>query len=269
VRGNTDDLVEEYSGVGFRFQNRNAGSERIGVGIELSRYSQTWREQTVAAVALEPELLLYSRRVMVRPTASVALTRQVHVRGGLMATELTPLDADRSSTRINAAVFGAGLYYRPEGSRHGFRKLDADVEFHQATEALASDLIYRRALGRARFELESDDSRFIADFRAGRITGSAPLFERFALGDTETLRGWNKYDLAPAGSDRMWHQSVEFRYESFAYFVDAGSLWNGGDDRRIRVSTGVGFHHDNAFVTLAFPLNADKVNATMLFGVRF
>ena len=32
---------------------------------------------------------------------------------------------------------------------------------------------------------------------AGVLTGTAPLFERFSLGNTTTLRGWNKYDLAP------------------------------------------------------------------------
>lgn len=269
VRGNTDDLVEEYSGVGFRFQNRNAGSERIGLGLELSRYSQNWRDQTVEALSLEPGPRLYSKRITVRPTASIALTRLVHVRGGLIATELTPLEANADPERVNAAVLAAGLYHRPDRNRYGRRKLDADFEFHAGTEGLGSDLIYRRGLGHARFEIESDDRTFVADFRAGRITGSAPLFERFALGDTQTLRGWNKYDIAPAGTDRMWHQSVEFRYEAFAYFVDAGSIWNAGEDRKIRLSTGVGFHHDNAFVTLAFPLNADKVNATFLFGVRF
>ena len=35
---------------------------------------------------------------------------------------------------------------------------------------------------------------FIASGSFGRITGSAPLFERFTLGDSTFLRGWNKYD---------------------------------------------------------------------------
>ena len=46
---------------------------------------------------------------------------------------------------------------------------------------------------------------------AGGITGEAPLFERFTLGDSSTLRGWDKYDIAPAGGDRVGHLSVEYR----------------------------------------------------------
>ena len=38
---------------------------------------------------------------------------------------------------------------------------------------------------------------------AGTISGRAPLFERFALGDTRTLRGWNKFDVDQWGA-RAW-----------------------------------------------------------------
>jgi hypothetical protein len=269
VRGNTDNLLEEYSGVGFRFQNRKTGSERIGFGLELSRYTQTWRDQTRAAASVDSNLLLYRKRVSVQPTISVALNRLVHVRTGLIAVELTPVALDEETRRVTAAVAAVGLYNRSRLQRFQDQRLDADFEFHAGTAGLGSDSIYRRGLGTAHFEIETKGNKFIADFRAGRISGAAPLFERFALGDTQTLRGWDKYDITPAGADRMWHQSVEFRYEAFAYFVDAGSAWNAGEERKIRLSTGVGFHHENAFITLAFPLNADKVNATFLFGVRF
>ena len=75
---------------------------------------------------------------------------------------------------------------------------------------------------------------------AGGITGTAPLFERFTLGDSMTLRGWDKYDIAPAGGDRMFHTSIEYRYTGVALFLDAGSVWDAGTERKVRVSTGFG-----------------------------
>ena len=72
---------------------------------------------------------------------------------------------------------------------------------------------------------------------AGGINGEAPLFERFSLGDSRTLRGWNKYDIAPAGGDRMFHASLEYRYRMLAMFLDSGSVWDTGDERRVRFST--------------------------------
>jgi hypothetical protein len=38
---------------------------------------------------------------------------------------------------------------------------------------------------------------------------------------------------------------------------------------RFRLSSGFGVQHDNVFLTLAFPLNADDLNVTFTMGVRF
>ena len=63
----------------------------------------------------------------------------------------------------------------------------------------------------------------IEDLSAGITTGRAPLFERFVLGNSSTLRGWNKYDLDPLGGNRMVHNSVEYRYGAFQVFYDTGA----------------------------------------------
>src|SRR5690606_1681231 len=104
--------------------------------------------------------------------------------------------------------------------------------------------------------------------RAGRLTGDAPMFARFTLGDTHSLRGWNKYALAAAGAERMVHQSVQYRYKHFLYFVDAGSVWRPGEDRRLRLSTGIGIETGGSFITLGVPLNADAVAGKVLLGFR-
>ncbi len=145
------------------------------------------------------------------------------------------------------------------------RRCPRVYELRAGLEGLDSDLDYRRHFGQVRFRAERGPTTFIADFRAGGITGLAPLFERFTLGDSTTLRGWNKYDIAPAGADRMWHQTVEFRYHVLAYFFDAGSLWDSGTERKVRLGTGFAAGP----LVLAFPINADDGDPTFIFSLRF
>ena len=103
----------------------------------------------------------------------------------------------------------------------------------------------------------------------GGITGEAPLFERFSLGDSRTLRGWNKYDIAPAGGDRMFHASLEYRYRMLALFLDSGSVWDTGTNRKVRFSTGFGITPGPVFFMVGFPLNTDEFRAVFTMGVRF
>jgi hypothetical protein len=270
VMGNADDLVEEYSGFRFRVENRNAGTERLGLSFEVSRLTADWRDVTLStllATADGPQA--YRTRVTVQPLVMFAITRHLRAGAGVSASELDPLAVGGVSERVNAAIASIGYDQTWRDGNRTRQDIAARYEVHAGTEGLDSDLVYRRHVGHARYRTEYRKSAFIADFRAGRITGRAPLFERFTLGDSATLRGWSKYDIAPAGADRMWHQSVEFRFRGLAYFLDAGSVWNVGDERKIRLGTGIGFHVDDSFVTLAFPLNADDVRATFMLGVRF
>jgi outer membrane protein assembly factor BamA len=94
------------------------------------------------------------------------------------------------------------------------------------------------------------------------------MFERFTLGDSSTLRGWDKYDIAPVGGDRVVYSSLEYRYSGLALFLDVGSVWDNGTERKIRVSTGFGLHAGPAFLTVGFPLNTDNLRAVLTMGLR-
>jgi outer membrane protein assembly factor BamA len=108
----------------------------------------------------------------------------------------------------------------------------------------------------------------IDEFSTGVGTGRAPLFERFVLGNTSTLRGWNKYDLAPLGGNRMVHNSVEYRYGVFQVFYDTGTVWDSSDVPVIRHAVGVGLRGGNFTLAVAFPLKDGRADPIFMVGMN-
>jgi outer membrane protein assembly factor BamA len=113
---------------------------------------------------------------------------------------------------------------------------------------------------------------------AGRLAGRAPLFERFTLGNSATLRGWNKFDVAPLGGERMAHATLEYRFKSFQVFYDAGSVWDRGRQAVAKHSAGFGIREDKGaarlvmpgfFATVAFPIRSGRAAPMFMVGVNF
>jgi hypothetical protein len=271
---NNDDLVEEYSGFGLRFESRKLGTERLGASIEWTSFEQDWRDPTLAALAANPQIPApYEDRSTITPLVSFAITKQISVTGGVSISELEPLavlppaDAVPGSHAANAAVFAVG--FRNDWQRTGNHEVAASFGVRAATDALESDVEYTRYFAETEYEYRWAKHTVIAWGMAGGIDGTAPLFERFTLGDSRTLRGWDKYDIAPAGGDRMFHASLEYRFHALAFFLDTGSVWDHESDARVRVASGLGVHAGPFFMTVGFPLNTDDVRAVFTTGVRF
>jgi hypothetical protein len=274
VRGNADDRVEEYSGYSLRVETREVGTRRLGLSLEFARYTPTWRDSTLDALAGDPDApALYGRRTTITPSVTVALTRDFRVTSGVAATDLAP-HVDSATVLVNPPVRSTAAFaqiaflrrLRREGGLS--HNVSAGYEWQGGRPSLGSDLRFDRHVGSIVYNLAGRDSRLTVRAEAGHLAGHAPLFARFTLGDTRSLRGWDKYDIAPAGGDRMFHQSVEYAYKSFVYFVDGGSVWDVGMDRRVRVSTGVGFDTGYGFLTVGVPLNGDKVGGVLMLGFR-
>ena len=72
---------------------------------------------------------------------------------------------------------------------------------------------------------------------------------------------------------RPWRPGVvqdEIVREHGASLVfDVGSVWDRATERKVRLSTGFGFHTDYSFITLGIPLNAEGSGVTFMAGVRF
>jgi outer membrane protein assembly factor BamA len=184
-------------------------------------------------------------------------------------SELESLMRPPDSQNANAVVTRIDYDQRWYGSRDVTQRVEASYELRTSAEALESDLSYTRHLASLRYRYSQRHNTVIANLAFGGISGNAPLFERFTLGDSTTLRGWNKFDIAPAGGDRVFNSSLEYRYRFVGAFLDAGSVWNNNGEMRFRLSSGFGLQGDNGFLTLAFPLNAEDLNVTFTMGVRF
>ncbi len=270
VGDNDDDLLEEYSGYRVRLESRKVATERLALSIEFAELRQSWREATLSAAALNPQIAtVYRERRTIEPMVTVAFSPHVRVSYGASVTELESLFRSSGSQMASTTNFSIGYDQRWELASGATEAVEASYELRDATTVLESDLDYKRHLGRARFRFSGGDNTVIASVALGRITGSAPLFERFSLGDSQTLRGWNRFDVAVAGGDRMVYHSLEFRHDSLAFFFDVGSVWDRGTDARLRLATGVGVHSDNGFLTIGFPLNGTGLGAQFMAGVRF
>jgi hypothetical protein len=264
-----DDLVEEYSGFGLRFESRALGTDRLGASFEFSTFDQDWRGATLAVVDATPRLpRAYENRSTITPLVSFAATKRFSVSGGVSITELEPLAGAPGSQMANAFLVSFGYSERFQG---GNADQDLNVGFgvRAATAALESDVDYTRYFGQAEYRYRRSKHTVLISGLAGGISGDAPLFERFSLGDSRTLRGWDKYDIAPAGGDRAFHASLEYRWHGLALFLDTGSVWDRDTDMRVRVSSGGGFHGGPFFMSVGFPLNTEDVRAVFTTGLRF
>jgi hypothetical protein len=266
---NADDLVEEYSGYGLRVEARKLGTRRLGASFEWTRFDPDWDDATLNALpsasAIPP---LYERRTTVSPLVKFAVTPDLSVAAGVSISELDAFAPATGSQRANAFVTSIVFDRRWEGEGGERHRLDAAFGIRAGSTELESDLSYERYLGQGIYRFTFGRHRVQATGMGGGISGDAPLFERFTLGDSRTLRGWNKYDIAPLGGNRLFYSSLEYRYRGLALFLDAGSVWDSGAERRVRVSSGFGFHAGPAFLTVGFPLNTDDVTAMVALGLR-
>jgi hypothetical protein len=263
-----DDLVEEFSGFGLRFETRRLGTRRLGASLEWSTFDPSWRQATLDALTVTPQLpQLYDTRNTITPLVKFAVTPELTLSAGVGITELEPLSPATASQMANAGI-GALDYDKRWTARGGSHEVQSQFLLRAGSRSLESDLAYERYLAQGAYDFELGRHHVIATGMAGRINGGAPFFERFTLGDSRTLRGWDKYDIAPAGATRMFYASVEYGYSGVSVFLDTGSLWDEHADSRVRVSTGIGFHAGPAFASVGFPLNTHTFGAVFTMGLR-
>ena len=268
-----DRLAERYAGIQAGFERRKIGTERIALRFRFQSYHQQWNRATLVAAA--PDQIYRTRQHFI-PEATISLAAPLDWDFGVdfaryrIATP-NPVALATSSARTESsnAVVSTLRYHQRWGSGSDQQELNASYGIRSATGVLESDALFTRQLADARYQYKHGNNTVKIGFQAGRITGNAPLYERFILGNAETLRGWNKFDYRPLGGAHVLHGSIDYSYDGFLVFYDTGALWDARRDREQKQSIGVGFSDGGFELAVAFPIRTGSANPVFYVGVNF
>jgi outer membrane protein assembly factor BamA len=112
------------------------------------------------------------------------------------------------------------------------------------------------------------------------------------LGNSSTLRGWNKFDIAPLGGNRVVHATLQYGFggpkvnlgknininnrhdfnAGFHLFYDTGAVGDRGSPMKARHSVGIGIGSADSsdfFLELGFPIRSSHMEPVFMMGFRF
>jgi hypothetical protein len=277
----SDSLIETFSGIQAKYDRLSLAGGRIRLGFEFDAYEDQYNSSTLAAIdgASRPSSLsagAYGSRLNYEPSATFVLAAPLTLTVGLSFEQLSSLPSAARPESANAVINTLRYHQRWTGSGGNKQELDAGYSLRAATTLLGSNLAYTRHLAHARYSYARDSQSIEVAVVAGAVYGQAPLFERFALGDSTMLLGWNKYNLDPVGGNRLAYGSVTYGYHIMRVFYDTGSVWDQGKPPEVKqsagvgVSSGLGVLEKGAFLlALAFPLEGGHVTPVLIAGMTF
>jgi hypothetical protein len=259
-----DDLLERYTGFEARYENSHLGSDNLRFRFEFDDYHDLWNQRT----AVEAGPALYRSRENFEPVLTVAVARPLTVSFGMSFERMQDEGPDARIEAANAFVASARFRSRKENEQDR-QDFDAGYDLRSGMRTLANDYAYNRHHFEFRYTWTRGRQVVLEDVAGGMITGDAPLYERFALGNSSTLRGWNKYTLDPLGGNRMVSNSVEYRYGAFEAFYDTGAIWESGQPVVARNSIGVGLREGPFSVAVAFPLKDGRTDPVFMVSMNY
>jgi outer membrane protein assembly factor BamA len=275
-----DTLAERFTGFKLRYDRLSLGTDRVRLGFEFDSYHELYDRATLIALDNASTSSLgagaYRSRTDFEPSATFVLAKPLTLTVGLSFEQMRPQVSAAHSESANAVVNTLRYHRRWENSDAINQELDAGYNLRAATRSFGSDLAYTRHLINARYGLRREQQSLEVTIVAGVIYGHAPLFERFILGNSSTLRGWNKYDLDPIGGNRVVHGSVTYGYHIMRVFYDSGSVWDQGKSPEakhsagIGISSGLGIFQKGAFLlAVAFPIRQGRADPVFIAGMNF
>ena len=266
-----DELLERNSGVMLRYEHRKVGTSMVQVGVEYDYFWPSFEDETKAALVFAPWVPgTYDTREVFSPSISFLPIPDIKLTFGASFQTLAMERPVLHDEAAHAFTFGA-QYRRKAGSRQGFRhSIAADYLVREATATLESDFLYTRQFVSADYTLSTRHQDFMFRFQGGHIDGEPPLFDRFTIGNSATLRGWDKFDVAPLGGTRLLYGSLEYRYRPFQLFYDFGKVWDPGQQAvEWKHSIGVGLAWKNGFfMSLGVPLKYHDITPVFMIGFR-
>jgi outer membrane protein assembly factor BamA len=248
-----DSLTERYKGLALGLESRHLGTRHLGARLEFATYGVQWKQQTRREAGNLPALPgLYRSREVLAPSLAFAFNRHVYVIAG---ANLAELEMEGPPTRWQSVHEGvASIHYdskqikRDESSY----QTQGSYEVRTGARSIGSSYSFTRHSMDLSTTAKVNNHTVKLSAIGGTISGNAPLFERFTLGNTQTLRGWNKYDIDPLGGNRVWHTTIAYQYSGFGFFLDQGAIWGDGLVRKTRRSVGLGLGNT---IGIAMPLD--------------
>jgi Omp85 superfamily domain len=267
-----DQLPERNSGVYARY-GRRLGSDRVQAGVRFESFRQQWPAATKEYVDLHPDMPgLYRTRQNVQPTVVFLISRPLSVEAGLSFEEIESQFPDERTEAVHSLVTNVRFHRQWEGT-DARQVLDAGYSLRGSARSLESDYGYTKHTFQATYSYGWGHQEISTAFLGGVIAGDAPLFDRYVLGSSTTLRGWNKLEVAPAGGNRVAHGSVQYRVRMLELFYDTGCVWDRRTDRTVRHSAGIGVKMDwlvsGLSMVVAFPLREGRIEPIFMAGMNF
>lgn len=250
-----DAQLERFAGIRAGFERRNLwaaklGQDRLAVRFEFASFHDQWNNATIAAAPGE----IYRTRTVFEPQAIILLAQPLELDLGVRISRYR-LAAPVANTESSNAVVTTLRYHQRWGSDKDEVEQEAAASYDltAATTLLSSDPEYTRHTVNANYRMRRRRNSLEVMFLAGKISGIAPLFDRFVLGNASTLRGWSKFALDPLGGSRVVHSSVNYAYRKFQAFYDVGAIWDHPQQREAKQSAGVGLKAKGCQLAVAFP----------------
>jgi len=242
---------------------------------EFESLHEAWNPATQTALLSRPDVPgIYRERYRLDPAVVIMLGHGLSLTAGLSFQHLQVQFPAASYEAANAVTTTLRHRRRWQTSNSSAgHEWDAGYSLRAATSLLGTDYAYTRHLLDVRYAVRYGRQYFQFRGLAGTVSERAPLFERFTLGDSRTLRGWNKFDIAPLGGTRTLYGSVQYMYKNIGGFYDTGAVWDRQITARVRHAAGVlvalDSDHQGPFLAVGFPLRGGNVIPLLILGMNF
>ena len=267
--GDGDSLDERYAGISARYENRHVGTDRVNLKFQFDSFHDQWNPSTLDALAAggsKQTSDAYRTRQNFQPAVTIALAKPLTLEVGA-SFERFGEQYPAAHTEASDALIATLRYHQRLEESDNQQDLDASYSLGAATRILGSDFVYASHAWGMRYQFTHGRHVLSDAFSGGVITGRAPLDDRFVMGNSVYLRGWNKYEIDPLGGNRMVHNTVDYHYGLFRIFYDTGAIWDEGQSAVPRHSLGVGLRESVFTLAVAFPLRSGHVEPVFMMGV--
>jgi hypothetical protein len=274
---NGDDLTERFTGITARFDSAGLATDRVHLGVTFEDYREQWNQATLQALP-GSGLDLYQSRWNVAPELTFTVARPLTVSVGASFEDLELESPNAGSRSANAATLDIHYGRRIEGS-DVLQRIEGRYSLRVATRALGSTYAYARHLISMKYEAIVGRHSLSDEFTGGMIAGDAPLFDRFILGNSSTLQGWNRYEIDPLGGSRTVHNQMTYGYRigdgTVEAFYDTGAIWQPevttqyDKARTVRHALGAGYKQGVFVMAMAFPVRDGRVEPVFMAGMNY